>query len=224
MDKACERSMKELERVIKFVLSTSNLGLKVQPKMEKDVRDWEVVVFTDSDWAGDEDTRISVSGFVIFLMEVPIFWRSRGQKSVALSSSEAEFYALSEAAKEVKFVVQLLCSMEVPVKLPVIVRVDNVGAIFMTENVSTSSRTKHVDIRYHFVREFVEEGFLKIIFVKTVENVADGFTKNIHGDAYRRHLGSYVMHKEDVDLEKDENLGKLTMGKIELEDGDKEEK
>ena len=79
MDKACERSMRELERVIKFVISTSNLGLKIQPKMENDIRDWEMVVFTDSDWAGDEDTRISVSGYIIFLMEVPIFWKSKGR-------------------------------------------------------------------------------------------------------------------------------------------------
>jgi hypothetical protein len=116
---------------------------------------------------------------------------------VAISSSEAEFYALSEAAKEIKFVFQLLCSMEIPVKIPIIVRMDNVGAIFMTENASTTSRTKHVDIRYHFVREFVEEGFLKIIFVKSTENLADGFTKNVNHETYSRHIESYVSEKEN---------------------------
>jgi hypothetical protein len=103
-------------------------------------------------------------------------WRSKAQGSVALSSTEAEFNALSEAAKAIKLIVQILISMGIPVKLPIIVRVDNVGAIFMSENVSTSSRTKHVDTRYHFVREFVEEGFVKIIFVRSEDNISDPFT------------------------------------------------
>jgi hypothetical protein len=80
---------------------------------------------------------------------------------VTLSSREAEFVALSEGVKDVKFGFQILLSMGIPVKLPVIVRVDNVGAIFMVENLPTSTRTRHVDVRYHFVREFVQDGFIK---------------------------------------------------------------
>ena len=66
---------------------------------------------SDSDYAGDQATRISVSSFILYLMGVAISWRSKGQKSVTLSSSETEFVALSEAAKEIKFVVQILLSM-----------------------------------------------------------------------------------------------------------------
>jgi hypothetical protein len=95
--------------------------------------------------AGDKDTRISVSGYVIFLLGVLISWKSKRQKLVALSSSEAEFVALTEAAKEVKCIVQILLSMGIPVKLPVICRVDNGGAIFMAENINTTSRSKHID-------------------------------------------------------------------------------
>ncbi len=63
------------------------------------------------------------------------------------------------------------------VKTPIIVRIDNVGEIFMTENVAVSQRTKHIDVRYRFVQEFVMDEFLKIIFVRTAENQADIFTK-----------------------------------------------
>jgi len=140
-----------------------------------------------SNYVGDQDTQIRVTGLCVFLMGVPISCKSRAQRSVTLSSSEAEFVVLSEAAKEIKFVVQVLMSIGIPVKLPVIVRVDNVGAIFMAENVSTSQRTKHIDVRYHFVREFVEEGFIKIIFVRTAENTADIFTKNVSGDLHDKH-------------------------------------
>lgn len=86
-------------------------------------------VYTDSDWAGDKDNRHSVSGYAIFLLDVPILWKSCLQRTVALSSSEAEYYAISEAAKEIKLVYQILDSMNVKVTLPIVVNIDNVGAI-----------------------------------------------------------------------------------------------
>jgi hypothetical protein len=82
--------------------------------------------------------------------------------------------------------------MGIPVQLPVIVRVDNMGAIFMSENASASSRTKHVDTRYHFVGEFVEDGFIRIVFVRTVDNVSDSFTKNVTGDIYEAHVKEII--------------------------------
>lgn len=125
-------------------------------------------------------------------------WRSRQQASVALSSSEAEYIALSEAAKEIKFLYQLMVSMGLKVQTPITVRVDNVGAIFMAENVSTSQRTRHVDIRWAYVREFIEEGFLKIVFVKTKDNLSDGFTKNVTSDVYDRHTPQNQIDKEEI--------------------------
>jgi hypothetical protein len=77
-------------------------------------------------------------------------------------------------------VVQVLISMGIPVKLSVIVQVDNVGAILMSEHVSAISRTKHTNTGYHLVREFVEEGFVKIIFVRSEDNTSDPFTKKIY--------------------------------------------
>ena len=198
LDGASEGTFKELKRVIKFVLDTADYGLKIKP-IEKSVGEaWTMTVFSDSDYAGDTETRISVTGFCVFLMGVPISWKSRAQRSVTLSSSEAEFVALSEAAKEIKFIVQVLLSIGIEVALPVIVRVDNVGAIFMAENVSTSSRTKHVDIRYHFVQEFIEDGFIKIIFVRTGDNKADIFTKNVVGELYDKHTNDMVWKAEEM--------------------------
>jgi hypothetical protein len=195
MDGASLAAFKELKRVIKFVLDTKTMGLKMNPKMTTDISEWDIVVYTDSDWAGDKETRISVTGFIVFILGVPILWKSKGQRSVSLSSSEAEYFALSEAAKEIKFVTQILLTMGIPVRLPVVVRVDNVGAIFMSENVSASSRTKHIDIRYHFVREFVEDKFIKIIFVRTAENTSDGFTKNVSGDIYDKHCKEFIAER-----------------------------
>ena len=142
-------------------------------------------MYTDSDYAGDKETRISVMGYILFFMGVPIIWKLKSQKSVTLSSLEAEYVALSEAAKDIKFIYQLLGRIGIQVKLPIVVRNNNVGAIFMSENALTSGHTKHLDIRYRFVNETVIEGFLKIVFVKTKENVADIITKNVTSKTYR---------------------------------------
>jgi hypothetical protein len=125
-------------------------------------------------------------------------WKSKSQKSVTLSSSEAEYFALSEAAKDVKFIVMVLQSLGIKVKTPIIIKVDNIGAIFMAENVSTTSRTKHIDTRYHFVREFVVDSFIKIVSVKTTENKSDMFTKNVSGDAYDEHIDNYIIDRKDI--------------------------
>lgn len=194
MDGATPAAFKELKRVIKFVLDTKDLGLKIEPQSEKS-ETWKLVAYSDSDWAGDKDNRRSVSGYIIYFCGVPVLWRSRAQKSVSLSSSEGEYYALAETAKEVKFIAQLLMSMGIDVMLPIVVYVDNVGAIFMSENASSSNRTKHIDTRYWFVREMHDEGFIKVIFVPTAQNKADTYTKNVSSEVHEVHIGNYVVSK-----------------------------
>ena len=89
----------------------------------------------------------------------------KSQISVSLSNSEVECIALSKAVKEVMFVVQLLGSMQIAVKYHVMVRVDNMGAIFMASNITTTYHTKHMDIRYKYVNEYVEDRVVKIVFI-----------------------------------------------------------
>lgn len=137
-----------------------------------------------------------MTGFVLFVLGCAVSWKSKAQKSVSLSSSEAEWYALSEAAKEIKFLAQMMMTMEIPIELPIIVKVDNVGAIFMSDNQTATGRSKHIDIRTNFVREFVEDDFIKIIFVKSEDNKSDVFTKNTNIDTYERHHTNYVADRE----------------------------
>ena len=175
-------------------MDTRNLGLRICPTEGRDLP-CVLVLFCDSDYAGDPDTRRSVSGYILFVKGVPVAWRSKAQKSVTLSSSEAEWISLSEAVKEIIFVLQLLEAMKIKVELPVIVRVDNIGAIFMGTNVTTTSRTKHVDIRTKYVREYQENGVVKIIFVKSEDNTSDIMTKNIQGNLFDKHASQLVMPK-----------------------------
>ena len=119
MSMALEANWKKLLRVIRFVLKSKTVGLKVEPKLEEGHEQWKMKIYTDANWAGGKETRVSVSGFVLFFCSVAIMWRSQGQKSVALSSRKSEYILLSEAAKEVKFVAMLLKSMRVKVKQPI---------------------------------------------------------------------------------------------------------
>ncbi len=98
-------------------MDTRDLELRIQP-IQGSEQPWELVCFSDSNFAGDPDSRRSVSGFVLYVCGVPISWRSKAQCSVILSSSEAEWVVSSEAVKEVMFVFQLLQSMKIKVKLP----------------------------------------------------------------------------------------------------------
>ena len=179
-------------RVCKFVTDTKNMGLKVDPVIPEDGK-WELVVYSDSDWAGSKDDRRSVGSYYIFLNNVLILWRSKSQKVVSLSSSEAEFYACAEAVKEIPFVAQILLFMGIPMKLPVDVWVDNVGAIFMSENMTSSSRTRHMDTRWWYVNQLQEQDkLIKIRFVKTLENVSDVGTKNVTKDIYETHKSRLI--------------------------------
>jgi hypothetical protein len=90
-------------RVIKFVIDTKTFGLKVQPKLDNNLV-WDLKILCDSDWAGDPETRVSVTKFILYLLIVPICWRSKSQKGVTLLITEAKYYAISEAVKELKFI------------------------------------------------------------------------------------------------------------------------
>ena len=95
--------------------------------------------------------------------------------------------ALSGATKEIKFVYELLSSMDVKVKLPILCQMDNIGAIFMAENAATTPKSKHIDIKTKFVTQFIADKFIKVIFVKSEDNTADIITKNVQLEVLEKH-------------------------------------
>ena len=106
-------------------------------------------------------------------------------KNVVLSTTEAEYMALSEVLKELKFIVQLLQTMNITLELPITVHVDNVGAIWLSKNRNTGDRTKHINIRTSFVKEYQEDGKIIIKFEKSEDNEADIFIKNTSNIIFR---------------------------------------
>ena len=197
MDAGLKEHFKRLVQVIKYVEQTKERVLTFEPKLGENEM-WHLDAYSDSDWAGDIDNRKSVTGWCIFVGGCLIGWGSRAQRSVTLSSTEAEYVAISEVCTEILFVAQLMKFVGMKLVYPLIVNVDNIGAIFITEN-SVGRRTRHIDARYHFVQEYVEDGTVKIVFVRTDKNRADTNTKNVDPATYKRHTDVYMNDLNNID-------------------------
>ena len=126
----------------------------------------------------DVDTRHSTSGYILTLGGCAISWNSKLQRVTALSTAEAEFIAVSEACKELMWMKKLMEEVQ-NVKLPMTVMEDNQAAIAMIKNPVYHARTKHIDIRYHFIRELYQEGQIRLEYCPSSENIADLMTKPI---------------------------------------------
>ncbi|KAM1146650.1 hypothetical protein TB2_037939 [Malus domestica] len=134
------------------------------------------VGYVDSDYAGDLDGRKSTTGYVFTMAKGPVCWRSILQSSVALSTTEAEYMAVDEAIKEAIWIHGLIRDLGVDQK-QVEVHCDSQSAIYLAKYQVHHARTKHIDVRYHFVREIVGEGEIILQKIPTKDNPADMLTK-----------------------------------------------
>ena len=135
-----------------------------------------VVGYCDSDYAGDLDKRRSTTGYVFTLAKALVSWKSTLQSTVVLSTTEAEYMAITEAVKEAIWLQGLLDDLGVGQK-HVTVFCDSQSAIHLAKNQVYHARTKHIDVRYHSVREIIEEGGVLVQKIKTDDNLADMLTK-----------------------------------------------
>jgi hypothetical protein len=145
-----------------------------------------LVAFTDSDWAGDHETRRSTSGYVIKAGGGALIWRSGLQSTVALSSCEAEYYGLTDVTKEVLWLQSLLGELQYSGNdlRPMKVMEDNQAAIELAKNPEFHRRTKHVAVRWHFCRDHQSLGTTAIQYVPTGAQTADGLTKALHSPKF----------------------------------------
>ena len=193
--------------------------------LKKDLTGITAFGFTDSDWAGDKSTRRSTSGYLYNLYEGAISWKSAKQPIVATSSTEAEYIACTEAAKEglwLQRIMAEICGETAPrtmdysheseihdliqtldlnsnsnssntnhqIHKPQIIFADNQGAIKLSKNPQHHNRTKHIDVKYHFVRESTQRGLIYLAYIPTGEMVADILTKSLPRDRHEKHMKS----------------------------------
>ena len=176
------------KRVLKYLISTKTKKL-VLPKIKH--KQLNVTVFSDSDWAGDRLDRKSVTGTAVLLNGAPVSWMSKKQSVVATSSTEAEYIAASESLKEMLYTYNLLKEFTT-VECPIYLHIDNTGAICISEKNINNQRTKHIDVRYHHIRDWVQSKVVKIEKVKTLDNTADIFTKSLPTQLHHHHAATFV--------------------------------
>lgn len=163
------------QRVLRYLSSTQNFGIRFLKS--RIAASTNLIGFSDADWAGDPDTRRSTTGFIFTLNGAPISWKSKLQASTALSSVESEYIALCGAAREAQWIRQILSELGSPIRLPTKIYDDNRGCISISGNNRTDARTKHIDVKYHFVRQMVHRNQIVIDYVPTQDMIADIFTK-----------------------------------------------
>jgi len=161
---------KALKRVIGYLYTTRDLWLTFGGI------DADLEGFSDADWAS-QSHRHSISGYAFRIGKGAVTWSSKKQAIVALSSTEAEYVAQTHAAKELIWLRTFLGELNNPFTTPITLHCDNQGAIALSKDNKFHARTKHIDIRYHFIREAVENKKLRIQYIPTENNVADIFTK-----------------------------------------------
>ena len=132
---------------------------------------------SDADWGRDLDDRKSTSGYWFVISSSPVSWKSKKQSSVALSTAEAEYMALASSAQEAVWMRQLSSEIGIEYTKPVIIYEDNQSAIAMTKNPQFHGRTKHIAIKYLFIREQVNDGTVNIQYCSTKNMLADMLTK-----------------------------------------------
>lgn len=161
-----------VKRILRYLKGSQDVGIMYASGNLTDI-----IGYCDADWAGDPEDRRSTSGYMFLLAGGPITWRSQKQKSVALSTAEAEYMALSSASQEVIWLRNLMLSCGQVLEKPTIIYEDNLPAIGLAKNPQFHGRAKHISIRYHFTREQVLEGTLELNYCKTDEMIADMLTK-----------------------------------------------
>jgi hypothetical protein len=133
--------------------------------------------YADSDYAGDPDTRRSTTGYVFILAGGAVSWQSRLQPTTALSTSEAEYMSVCAATQEAIHLRRLLADLGFPQTKPTIIFEDNQGCIGLANNPIVNKRTKHIDVKYHYIREKIESQEINLKPIRTQDQVADILTK-----------------------------------------------
>jgi hypothetical protein len=156
--------------VLNYLISTKDLRLCLGGELT-------CSGYSDSDWAEDRDDRRSTSGYTFQVGNGAISWKSRKQATVSLSSTEAEYKALSDSFKEGLWLHHLLTELHLRPNTAIPLHVNNEGAEALAKNPKHHARTKHIHARYHFIRECVQEEEISLLHVSTHDMQADMLTK-----------------------------------------------
>lgn len=172
MNNPNEEHMEAVYRILRYLKLTPGRGLFFEKNQRRDIE-----VFSDADWAGSVQDRRSTSGYCTFVWGNLVTWRSKKQSVVSRSSAEAEFRAMAHGICEGIWLKRVLKELKISDEEPMKMFCDNQSAISIAKNPVHHDRTKHVEIDRHFIKEKIEEGIIKMLYVPTCLQTADILTK-----------------------------------------------
>ena len=176
-----------VKRIMRFLKGTTEYGIRYTSGEST-----ELHAYSDADYAGCVDSRRSVSGYIAMLAGGPVIWGSRKQQCVTLSTMEAEYVALSTTAIEVIWARTLLNELGVVQGNRTIIFGDNVVANLQSKRPGVTRKAKHIDIRYHFIRDCVARGAIDVKYVRSELNLADVFTKSLTTYKFRKLCAKFM--------------------------------
>jgi len=196
MQRPTTKHQQAVKRILRYVAGTSDYGLHY-PRCPGAAH---FIEYSDSDHAGDIDTSKSTSRTLFFLSKCPISWQSVKQQVVALSSCEAEYIAATTASTQALWLAWLLGDLLGRDAEAVELRVDNKSALALAKNPVFHERSKHIWVRYHFIRSCLEEGSVRANYINTQDQLADFLTKSLGRIKFQqlraRIRMAHIPHKE----------------------------
>ena len=187
MDNPGTQHWEAAKHVLRYLKGTSDLGITYTRGKYQGSSTSPLVGYSDSDYAGCLDTRKSTTGYVFFVNQGPVSWSSTLQPVVTTSSTYAEYVALSTTTQECMFLREILRDMQVAQVSPTVIMADNQGSMFLAENRAFTKRSKHIEVRFHYVRECIENKKLELQYCPTDKMLADMFTKQLPATIFIPH-------------------------------------
>jgi len=181
MEKPTELHLAAAKRIFRYLKGTVDFGVFYK-KEAKPV----LFGFTDSDYAGDQDDRRSTSGYVFMMGSGAVAWSSKKQPIVTLSTTEAEFVAAASCACQAIWLKRLIEALHYMQQGPMSIYCDNVSAIKLSKNPVLHGRSKHIDVRYHFLRDLCKDDVIDLIYCRSEDQIADIFTKPLKLPVFMR--------------------------------------
>nr|KYP57182.1 Retrovirus-related Pol polyprotein from transposon TNT 1-94 [Cajanus cajan] len=184
MERPTELHLKAAKRVFRYLKGTTDLGV-----FYKKINGSILTGFTDSNYAGDMDDRRSTSGHVFMIGSGAISWASKKQQVVTLSTTEAEFIAAATSACQAIWLRRILEELHFYQQGPTVIHCDNSSTIKLSRNPILHGRSKHIDVRYHFLRDLVIEKIIDLVYCRSEDQVADILTKPLKLEAFEKLRG-----------------------------------
>lgn len=169
------------KRILRFVKGSIDHGITYSR-----TKDFKLKGFSDSDFGGNLDDSRSTAGYVFNMGTGVVSWQSKKQNVVALSTAEAEYMSLSIAGCQALWIRSILKELGIPQEDPTMIYCDNRSAIALTKNPVFHGKSKHIRIKYHFIRELVNNREIEVGFCNTKEQLADTFTKALQVGNFNR--------------------------------------